>query len=90
MIHSLKEMKRVLKQGAKAVLIIGDVKDRESEKIYNLAQIIWEKSAKSVGFSMVQPIIVDNISDDSKVSRIWGAKKGNATKIDRILVLQKT
>lgn len=90
MVQSLQEMKRVLKPGGKAVLIIGDVKDRTSEKIFNLAQTIWDDCAKSVGFKLMQPIIEDAIRDDTKVSKIWGETKGNATKKDRILILEKT
>jgi site-specific DNA-methyltransferase (adenine-specific) len=86
---ALKEMKRVLKPRGKAVLVIGDVKDRESKKVYNLAEIVWERCAKPLGFKLAKPIIADVVSDDTKVSKIWGEKKGNATKIDRILILQK-
>lgn len=89
MSESLKEMKRVLKPKAKVVLVIGDVKDRESEKILNLAESVWENCAKPLGFKLLEPIIADAINEDTKVSKIWGEKKGNATKIDRILVLEK-
>ena len=86
--ESLQEMKRVLKPQGKAILIIGDVKDRTSDKIFNLAEIVWEKSAKSVGFNLINPIVEDIINDNSKVSKIWGKTKGNATRIDRVLLLQ--
>ena len=85
----LKEMKRVLKSGAKAILVIGDVKDRETERIFNLAEIIFERCAQPLGFNLIGEIQPDLISDDTKVSKIWGKKRGNATKIDRILVLEK-
>lgn len=85
----LNEIKRVLKLNGKAVLIIGDVKDRTSENIVNLADIVWKKCAEPLGFKLVEPIIEDIISDDSKVSRIWGDKKGRATQVERVLVLKK-
>lgn len=85
----LRDMKRVLKGGAKAVLVIGDVKQRETEKIENLAQIVWERCAQPLGFKLVEPIIADEIGDSTKVSKIWGQKKGKATKIDRVLILEK-
>ena len=85
----LLEMKRMLKGGSKAILVIGDVKDKEKEDIFNLAEIIWKKCAEPLGFKLVEPIIEDIVSDNTKVSKIWGDKKGNATKIDRILVLEK-
>lgn len=86
----LREMWRVLKPDGKAVLVIGDVKNRENDRINNLAEIVWEKCAEQLGFKLIEPIIEDLISEDTKVSKIWGDKKGKATKIDRILVLQKS
>jgi site-specific DNA-methyltransferase (adenine-specific) len=89
MTSALKEMQRVMKDNAKAVLVIGDVKDREKEDIVNLAEVVWKRCAEPLGFKMAENIIEDVISDDTKVTKIWGDKKGNATKIDRILVLSK-
>ena len=89
MTEILKEMQRVLKPKAKAVLVIGDVKDRFSSRVDNLAEHVWERCAHPLGFKLVEPIIEDVISDENKVSKIWGKKRGNATKIDRILVLKK-
>jgi len=85
----LLEMKRVLKPKKKIVLVIGDVNDRITKKPYNLAGDVWKNSAKPLGFKLAKPIQKDIISDETKVSRIWGKKKGNATKIDRILILEK-
>jgi site-specific DNA-methyltransferase (adenine-specific) len=89
MSEALIEMKRVLKPRGNAVLVIGDVKDRESNKRFNLAKIIWKKCAQPLGFKLLEPIMIDKISDDTKVSKIWGEKRGDATKIDRILILEK-
>ncbi len=88
MTHVLEEMKRVLKPNGKTVLVIGDVKDRTSDNVLNLAEVVWERCAEPLGFKLVEPIIEDIISDGAKVSKIWGKKKGNATKIDRILVIR--
>ncbi len=89
MTEALTEIKRVLKPNAKAVFIIGDVKHRIREEIYNLAEIVWENCAKPLDFKLVEPIMEDIVSEDSKVSKIWGEKKGNATKIDRVLIIEK-
>lgn len=89
MTNALKEMKRVLKPEAKAVLVIGDVKNRTTDEIFNLAEIIYGRCVKPLGFKLVEPIKADIISEDTKVSKIWGEKKGKATKIDRILILKK-
>lgn len=86
----LEETMRVLKSDGTAVFVIGDVRDRESENIKDLAQDIWENCAQPLGFKLKEPIKADVIRDEEKVSKIWGeAKKGRATKIDRILVLEK-
>lgn len=89
MSETLNEMKRVLKPNGKAVLVLGDVKNRDNNKISNLAEIIYKECATPLGFKLVEPIIADIISDENKVSKIWGEKRGNATKIDRVLVMQK-
>jgi len=85
----LKENWRVLKNGSKAIYVIGDVKDKECDKVHNLASFVWENCAKKVGFDLVEPIIEDRIMDSTKVSRIWGKTRGKATEVDRILILQK-
>jgi len=82
MFGALEELKRVLKPRKKLVLVIGDIKEK------NLAQDIWENCAKPLGFKLMDNI-EDKINDNSKVSKIWGQKRGNVTKIDRILVLEK-
>ncbi|OIO25768.1 hypothetical protein AUJ14_03550 [Candidatus Micrarchaeota archaeon CG1_02_55_22] len=86
----LTETMRVLKSDGTAVFVIGDVKDRTSDKVFNLGQFVWENCAEPLGFELKEPIAADVISDDTKVSKIWGARRGNATKIDRVLVLSKS
>ena len=90
MSDALTEMKRVLKSEGKAILVLGDVKNRKSGKIQNLAELVYQECAIPLGFKLVEAIAEDEISDNTKVSKIWGEKKGNATKIDRILILQKS
>jgi len=87
-IESLKEMKRVIKKDGKIVMVIGDVRDKHTGEVLNLAQSVWESCASTMGLKLVVPIIEDSIEDSSKVSKIWGKTRGMATKIDRILVLQ--
>jgi len=82
MFDTLKELKRVLKPTKKLILVIGDVKEK------NLSEKVWLNCAKPLGFKLIEEID-DVIEDDKKVSKIWGEKRGNATKIDRILVLEK-
>jgi site-specific DNA-methyltransferase (adenine-specific) len=85
----LTECQRVMKPTSTAVFVIGDVKHRSKEFDYNLAQTVWEDCAKPLGFKLKEPIQTDEIHLGTKVSKIWGEKKGDATKVDRILVLQR-
>lgn len=90
----LTEFKRVVKPEGTIVLVIGDVRDRTNEKIYNLADIVWRNCAAPLGYEKkeeYEDVIIKNTdTKNPKVSRIWGEKKGNATKIDRIIVLRKS
>jgi site-specific DNA-methyltransferase (adenine-specific) len=69
-------------------LMIGDVTDRAKKKhTLNLAETVWENAAKKAGWRRLG-VVNDRLPEQHKVSRIWGkAKRGNATKVDRILVL---
>ena len=76
----LKQSKRILKRSGKIVLVIGDVGE------VNLAKQVWLRSAKPLGFTK-KHLLSDTIEDSSKTTRIWNERKGQATKVDRILVL---
>lgn len=68
-------------------LMIGDVRDRETEAISNLAETVWRHAAQCLGWRRLA-IVNDHVPIEHKVSRIWGHERsGNATKIDRILIL---
>lgn len=92
MFDVLKEFKRVLRPQGKAVLVIGDVKRNESNDVINLAENVWMRCAEPIGFKKIDEIqedIIGNTNDrNPKVSRIWGKKKGNATKIERFLIIE--
>lgn len=85
---SLKEMRRVLRPEGHAVIVIGDVRDRRTGEIANLAEAVLTRLAGPMGFDLVETYI-DHIGDGDKVSRIWGETRGRATNVERILVLQK-
>jgi len=86
MTEFLREAKRVLRSDGRAVIVIGDVKKRESAEIVNLAQMVWEKCASPLGFKLDDRIYEDRINENSQGSKIWGKVKG--TKIDRVLILK--
>ncbi|WP_163555823.1 DNA methyltransferase [Helicobacter suis] len=72
----------ILKPGGRACVVIGDVHEQK------LALDVWEFCKGSSGLKL-EITFEHNIKLSSKTTRIWGNKKGRATKIDRILVLQK-
>lgn len=77
---------KILKPTSYAFVVIGDIEEK------NLAQDTWQYIQENGGCELqLQTILEDTIENEKekKVTRIWGAKKGRATKIDRILVLQK-
>ena len=71
-----------LKDNAKVCLIVGDV--------YNLQLIenVWEEIKDEVPYSFIN-IGIDKNVDKNKISNLLNSRKGNATKIDKILVLEK-
>jgi hypothetical protein len=67
--------------------VIGDVTARGISRL-NLAQAVWEHSAKPEGWKLLG-IIDDEVMDNRKVTKIWGESKGQATRVDRVLLLYK-
>jgi hypothetical protein len=83
----LTSMARVVHPRGYLCLMIGDVTNRESASTLNLAETVWKNAARPAGWRRLG-VINDHLPQQHKVSRIWGnAKKGRATKVDRILIL---
>ncbi|GFR35448.1 DNA methyltransferase [Thermobrachium celere] len=79
---------RILKDDGMAFVVIGDVSNYNGRYI-KLANEVWEFIRGKTNLNFVD-IIEDPIDNKTKVTKIWGNnKKGNATKIDRILILSK-
>jgi len=83
--------KDILRDDGYAFVVIGDVKSNNST--LNLAKTTWENIEKMGGCGLkLVDILEDDIESNGKqvkVTKIWGKKKGDATKIDRILILRK-
>ena len=86
-------MRTVLRQLAPAVrddghlcLMIGDVLQRATGKVTNLAGRVWEEAAEPLGWQL-RGVVADRVPTRHKVSRIWKQGRGQATKTDRILIL---
>ena len=78
---------RLLRPGGVCVLVIGDVESMGVESL-NLAQEVWKEIRRSSCLKLVD-VIEDNIDTSGKVTRIWGNTKGQATKVDRVLIFKK-
>jgi len=83
----LRSLGNILDAGAMAVLVIGDVV--EFGHHVRLAERVWEEVADLIPFEFVE-MGEDTFDVKSKTTRIWGEdKRGNATPVDRVLVLRK-
>ncbi|MCL5735050.1 MAG: site-specific DNA-methyltransferase [Actinobacteria bacterium] len=68
-----------------ACLVIGDVR-REAGNL-RLAEIVSDTLSAKTGWKTLG-IVADELPQDRKVSRIWGTRKGRATRTDRLLLLR--
>lgn len=79
---------KILTEDGLAVVVIGDV-DSHNDNYIDLAEQVWRYTKPYTKLHLVE-IIRDEIDGNSKVTKIWGKeRKGDATKIDKLLVLSK-
>jgi SAM-dependent methyltransferase len=89
MTNVIHQLERVLRPGGTCVMVIGDVPGITAvEPDLNLAETVWRTAVQSSKLRLTD-IVTDSIEVSRKVTRIWGGKKGRATKTDRILVMRK-
>lgn len=86
MLRTTLGIQRCLNKDGVAVVVIGDVKDPSKEDTLPLAQQMWDDIGDRTGMRLVE-VIKDDLPAQSKVSRIWGETKGQATNRDCALVL---
>jgi site-specific DNA-methyltransferase (adenine-specific) len=60
---------------------------RVKERIL-LGEELWHECAEEIGFEKVA-LLEDSIDDEKKSTKIWGDERGEATDVDRLLVLSK-
>jgi DNA methylase len=77
-------MREVLRDDGYVALVIGDV--RRDEREIDLAAEVAAVCTKGTDMTVLGTI-ADALPVEHKVSRIWGGRKGQATKTDRILIL---
>lgn len=88
MLRTIRGIERVLQPNGVAVLVIGDVKDPGGAEALPLASKMWERVREFTELELVD-LVEDDLPAQSKVSRIWGETKGQATTRDCALVLAR-
>lgn len=86
MLRTTLGIQRALKRDGVAVLVIGDVKESGKEDALPLARQMWDDIKDRTGMRLLE-VVEDDLPAQSKVSRIWGETKGQATNKDCALVL---
>jgi site-specific DNA-methyltransferase (adenine-specific) len=85
LLRTLTGVKQVLKRDGVAAVVIGHVADPGKDPV-PLAKKIWDDVGAQTELRLVN-LIEDVLPVQSKVSRIWGDTKGQATDKDCVLVL---
>ena len=88
MLRTVLGLQRVLKQDGVAVMVIGDVKDSAKGEALPLAAEVWDDIKTQTNLRLLE-IVEDDLPSQSKVSRIWGETRGQATNRDCALVLAR-
>ena len=78
---------QVLRPGGVAAFVIGDIA-ADGDRPLNLASAVWRHIRRLSPLLLVD-IIEDELEVNEKVTRIWGSRRGQATRNDRILMLKK-
>ncbi len=85
----LRGLSSALADDAVVALVIGDVeldRGRPARGGVGLAETVWEAAAAPEGYRLAG-IALDDISAGRKMTKLWGDEAGQATKLDRILLL---
>ena len=85
-------LRPILTDDAVVVLVIGDVEFDRGRPIagaVGLAERVWAAAAAPEGYALAG-VTLDDVAADRKMTKLWGAEAGRATKTDRILVVGAT
>ncbi len=72
-----------LKSGAKVCLVVGDIHDNE------LIENVWQQIKNDVKYKFVEIYYDYNYKQNNKVTNMLNKKKSQATKIEKVLVIEK-
>ncbi len=82
-------LRSALADDAVIALVIGDVemdRGRPASGGVGLAESVWELAAAPEGYRLAG-IALDDVAANRKMTKLWGDEAGQATKLDRILIL---
>ena len=85
----LSGLRTALADDAVVALIIGDVeldRGRPANGGIGLAEAVWEFAAAPEGYRLAG-VALDDVAAGRKMTKLWGDEAGQATKLDRILVM---
>jgi hypothetical protein len=85
-------LRSILTDDAIVVLVVGDVefdRGRPLAGAVGLAERVWAAAAEPEGYALAG-VALDDVAADRKMTKLWRAEAGRATKTDRILVLGAT
>jgi site-specific DNA-methyltransferase (adenine-specific) len=85
----LSGLRSALADDAVIALVIGDVemdRGRPANGGIGLAESVWEFAAAPEGYRLAG-IATDDVAAGRKMTKLWGDEAGQATKVDRILIL---
>lgn len=88
----LADLREALTDDAVVAFVVGDVElDRGRPLVggVGLAETVWSRCAEPEGYRLAG-VVVDDIATHRKLTRLWGAEAGRATKVDRLLVMSPT
>jgi hypothetical protein len=82
-------LRSVLADDAVLAIVIGDVeldRGRPAPGGIGLADSVWEAAAAPEGYRLAG-VALDDVAAHRKMTKLWGDEAGQATKLDRILLL---
>lgn len=85
----LRGLRTALADDAVVAIVIGDVeldRGRPANGGIGLAESVWEFAAAPEGYRLAG-VAIDDIAAGRKMTKLWGDEAGQATKLERILLL---
>ena len=85
----LRGLRPALADDAVIALVIGDVemdRGRPANGGIGLAESVWELAAAPEGYRLAG-VALDDVAAGRKMTKLWGDEAGQATKLERILIL---